>query len=152
MKIKDYKCKCGHNDFFFTDKGNQKGIYCSYCGKWVKWADKDEQNLTMKQDPCDDAISRESVIEWLKDKDIIKTKNQEENAKRELAELPSVQPTRPTGRWINLENTKYKGQVLPFWGRYGCSKCGGHGEGTFNYCPNCGAKMKAKEAKADDSN
>jgi len=49
MKIKDNKCRCGHNDFFFADKGNQKGIYCSYCGKWLKWADKDEQNLKMKQ-------------------------------------------------------------------------------------------------------
>ena len=49
MVIKDYKCKCGHNDFFFSDKGNQKGIYCSYCGKWYKWADKDEHNLTLKQ-------------------------------------------------------------------------------------------------------
>lgn len=50
MKIKDFKCKCGHNDFFFADKGSQKGIYCSYCGKWVKWADKNEQNLAMKQE------------------------------------------------------------------------------------------------------
>ena len=49
MTIKDYKCKCGHDDFFFADKGNQTGIYCSYCGKWLKWADKDEQNLRMKQ-------------------------------------------------------------------------------------------------------
>lgn len=32
-----------------------------------------------------DLISKEAVIEWLKDKDIIKTKNQEENARRELA-------------------------------------------------------------------
>lgn len=51
MKIKDYKCKCGRNDFFFADKDNQKGIYCSYCGKWLKWADKDERNLTLKQEP-----------------------------------------------------------------------------------------------------
>ena len=50
MKIKDYKCKCGHDDFFFADKGSQRGIYCSYCGKWLKWADKDEQNLSMKQE------------------------------------------------------------------------------------------------------
>lgn len=50
MTIKDYKCKCGHNDFFFADKGNQKGIYCSFCGKWLKWADKDEQNLRMNED------------------------------------------------------------------------------------------------------
>ena len=49
MKIKNYKCKCGSNDFFFADKGNQKGVYCSYCGKWLKWADKDEQNLTLKR-------------------------------------------------------------------------------------------------------
>lgn len=50
MIIKDYKCKCGHDDFFFADKGGQTGIYCSYCGKWLKWADKDEQNLRMKQE------------------------------------------------------------------------------------------------------
>lgn len=59
MKIKDFKCKCGHNDFFFADKGNQKGIYCSYCGKWLKWADKDEQNLVMKQEPILDKIRAE---------------------------------------------------------------------------------------------
>lgn len=47
----------------------------------------------LEQQPCEDAISRESVIEWLKDKDIIKTKNQEENARRELAELPSITPS-----------------------------------------------------------
>ena len=51
MKIKDYKCKCGHDDFFFADKGNQKGIYCTNCGKWLKWADKNEQNLAMMQEP-----------------------------------------------------------------------------------------------------
>ena len=56
MKIKDYKCKCGYNDFFFADKGNQKGIYCSYCGKWLKWADKDEQNLAMKQESVLDKV------------------------------------------------------------------------------------------------
>lgn len=59
MKIKDNKCKCGHDDFFFADKGNQKGIYCSYCGKWLKWADKDEQNLAMKQEPILDKIKAE---------------------------------------------------------------------------------------------
>ncbi len=59
MKIKDFVCKCGHNDFFFADKGNQKGIYCSYCGKWLKWADKDEQNLRMKQEPILDKIRAE---------------------------------------------------------------------------------------------
>lgn len=60
MRIKDNKCsKCGHDNFFFADKGNQTGIYCSYCGKWLKWADKDEQNLRMKQESVIDKIKAE---------------------------------------------------------------------------------------------
>lgn len=50
MKIKDYKCaKCGKDDFFFQRTSyNAKGIYCSYCGRWLKWAGKDEKNLMLK--------------------------------------------------------------------------------------------------------
>jgi hypothetical protein len=70
MKIKDYKCKCEHNDFFFADKGNQTGIYCSYCGKWLKWADKDEQNLRMKQEPTLDKI-RAEIVQLRKHNDYI---------------------------------------------------------------------------------
>lgn len=41
-----YQCsKCRNNDFGFMWKGNQLGIYCSKCGKWLKWADADERNL-----------------------------------------------------------------------------------------------------------
>ena len=45
MKIKDYKCECGHDDFFFKKVRIHIGIYCSYCGKWLKWADVNERNL-----------------------------------------------------------------------------------------------------------
>ena len=77
MKIKEYKCKCGHDNFFFADKENQTGIYCSYCGKWLKWADKDEQNLRMKQVSVIDKIRDEiiekfgncSICEWFEDYD-----------------------------------------------------------------------------------
>ncbi len=61
MKIKDYRCKCGHNDFFFATKGNQTGIYCSNCGKWLKWADKDEQNLALKTESTEKAIPLETL-------------------------------------------------------------------------------------------
>ena len=47
----------------------------------------------LEQQSCEDCISREDVIKWLKDKDIIKMNYQEENARRELAELPSITPT-----------------------------------------------------------
>lgn len=59
MRIKDYKCKCGCEAFFFSDNGNQKGIYCSRCGMWPKWADKNEQNLRMKQESVLDKIRAE---------------------------------------------------------------------------------------------
>ena len=52
MKIKDYVCKCGCNDFvIIPQKPATIGIYCTKCGKWLKWADKDEKNLmNLQQD------------------------------------------------------------------------------------------------------
>lgn len=49
----------------------------------------------------------------------------------EISLLPSAQPERKTGKWID-DN---------------CSVCGQyvyHGDAR-NYCPNCGAKMKGEE-------
>lgn len=49
-----YQCsKCRNIDFGFMWKGNQLGIYCSKCGKWLKWADKDEQNLYEMNKPVE---------------------------------------------------------------------------------------------------
>lgn len=46
MKIKDYKCTCKYTDFTFWEKDKSHlGIYCSKCGKWYKWADKNEKQL-----------------------------------------------------------------------------------------------------------
>lgn len=45
MKIKNYMCKCGCDDFFFIEKDTHIGIYCIKCGKWFKWASHDERNL-----------------------------------------------------------------------------------------------------------
>ena len=51
MKIKEFKCtNCESKDFFFADKGKKKGIYCSNCGRWIKWADKYERDLATKQE------------------------------------------------------------------------------------------------------
>lgn len=80
----------------------------------------------------------ESVIEWLKDKDIIKTKNQEENARRELAELPSVTPKQKAGKWIDVNSLESS-----LW--HACTECGETEFYATNYCPNCGAKMEVEE-------
>ena len=50
MKIKNYTCKCGCDDFFFIKKNTQIGIYCTKCGKWLKWASHDERSLSQLMD------------------------------------------------------------------------------------------------------
>lgn len=100
-----------------------------------------------EQQPCENCISREAVIEWLKDKDIIKMNYQEENAKRELAELPSVTPQPKIGKWIFHK---------PFdIGQGNCNECieCSYCRIWLNYdyydktpyCPICGAKMEVAE-------
>ena len=54
----DYHCKnCNGIDFGFLQKGAQLGIYCSRCGRWLKWADKDEQNLYEMNKPGQDNVA-----------------------------------------------------------------------------------------------
>ena len=38
MRIKNLKCKCGHDDITFVDAGKQRGIYCTHCGRHLKMA------------------------------------------------------------------------------------------------------------------
>lgn len=44
-----YTCaKCGCDDFDYMKKNrveNIIGLYCNKCGRWLKWASKDEKNL-----------------------------------------------------------------------------------------------------------
>lgn len=41
----EIKCKCGSTNVFLENKGSQVGIYCSECGKWIKWATKEEARV-----------------------------------------------------------------------------------------------------------
>lgn len=47
MKI--FECKCGSKDIFIKDSGNNKGLYCADCGKWMQWLGKDDLRLTERQ-------------------------------------------------------------------------------------------------------
>lgn len=44
--MKQFYCKkCGSMDVFIKENGSQTGLYCSDCGKWIKWLGKDELRL-----------------------------------------------------------------------------------------------------------
>lgn len=45
-KISGHICgKCGNDTFTRMDKGNNKGLYCTACGQWHTWMNKNLLNL-----------------------------------------------------------------------------------------------------------
>lgn len=97
----------------------------------------------LKQEPCEDAISRKKVI------DTIYRECSGENLdidfakvlllQRKIKDLQSVQPKVKTGHWIDTDN---------YYQRWKCSECGCHTrDAAPPFCPNCGAKMEGSEDK-----
>lgn len=102
----------------------------------------------LEQQPCDDAISCEAVIEWLKAKDIIKLSSQEETARKELKALPPVTPQQKYGKWIVVSDGYGESAYI-----CECSECKDtvwvykDADRKWNYCPSCGAKMQESEVR-----
>lgn len=48
MKI--FECgNCKSTEVFASVNGNNTGLYCADCGKWIKWLNKDELRLAERQ-------------------------------------------------------------------------------------------------------
>ena len=98
-----------------------------------------------------DLISRQAVFETIDDcnsdglKGIFCSYDDGERFKEYIKKLPSAQPERKKGKWINRSlNILY-----PEWERYTCSVCGEHSN-RYDYCPNCGAKMDEEKENTHD--
>lgn len=111
----------------------------------------------LEEDPCEDCISRQAVIERLKKEDkILYTPTGLNYLIRAIQELSSVKPQEPnTGHW---EYVQYDGN--PNIGNWHCSECNRIVSGAisavnpvyvYKYCPNCGAKMEA-ESEVQNAN
>ena len=87
---------------------------------------------TLEQQPCEDCISREAVLD--------KWKNTTLRGRTEFDQvimmMPPVTPQPKTGRWIFDE-------ILDK--HYYCSECKSMGVDYWDFCPNCGAKMEVSE-------
>lgn len=46
FNLNDMKCECGNDKFFFRRKNIHVGAYCSKCGRWLKWLNSSEQNIS----------------------------------------------------------------------------------------------------------
>ena len=59
--------------------------------------------------------------------------------KKHLLSLPSAD--RPSGEWQRVDEQPY---FRKHYHKVCCSICHKRGNEKYNYCPNCGAKMKAR--------
>ena len=70
-----YDCsKCGKIKGFIQKKGNNTGLFCDKCGKYIKWMNKDEIRLFEHENAVSDTeIMQDYVtLERLKPGDIVK--------------------------------------------------------------------------------
>ena len=80
-------------------------------------------------EPCEDAVSRQAVINIINKPVIIK-------AKEQIEALPSEQLERKKGKWEIYVISMLDGEGCR------CSECGFEGAPYWNYCPNCGADLR----------
>lgn len=87
----------------------------------------------LKAQPCEDAVSRESVLEVV---------NNPLNIKLDkiIEKLPPVTPKQRTGKWIPITNKNGTRIALR------CDACGESPKHAIesDFCPNCGAKMEGE--------
>ncbi len=104
------------------------------------WEDFEE---ALKQEPCEDCVSREQALLTLTGKNLSTKSTGELIAlfNKRIKALPPVKPAQRKGKW---ENKNTSGHQL-----YGkCSECGQEFvidawyTQKMRYCPNCGAKME----------
>lgn len=49
----EFRCKnCGSKNLEIEEKGNQTGLYCCDCGKWLKWITKEEKRVFNNKNGC----------------------------------------------------------------------------------------------------
>ena len=90
----------------------------------------DEIIKALEKESCEDAISRQSVLDYLK------YLHGEMSEEEFVKALPSVTPARPSGHWIDHSDEGY----------VECSNCGSatNCDGNIadlHFCFSCGAKM-----------
>ena len=86
----------------------------------------------LEKEPCEDAISRKSMLDYLK------YLHGEMSEEEFVKALPSVTPTRKKGKWIVLKD-EY-GDICEAI----CSCCEDNGNHKWKYCHNCGAEMESE--------
>ena len=99
----------------------------------------------LEQEPCEDCISRQAVIQIINNKlnpcTNIHACMEMSEIKEAVKDLEPVSPQRKTVRWVEVWDKDHL-VILA----YKCSECGiMMNIKTAHYCPNCGAKMRVNK-------
>ena len=101
----------------------------------------------------DDSISRQAAIDEIKGIYEWHDNVTKERIIEHFVRLPSVQPERPKGLWIETEedllDLKVNVKRCALCGATRPMKIFAKENYEFNFCPNCGADMKWKEHERD---
>lgn len=94
----------------------------------------------LEQQPNEDCVSRQAVLERINDWWGITSISGEPTLCDCIRDLPPVTPTRKKGEWVDIHDRE------EWYGdQYRCSLCGEVTIDNGLYCPNCGAKMEDEE-------
>lgn len=97
----------------------------------------------LEQQPCEDCISREAVLDYitklLSGYLYAEERERLEDLTTYIAEMSSVTPQRPKGRWIEQKDIHKHHYGWSF-----CSECGAFlmSSDGANFCSCCGSKME----------
>ena len=122
-------------NFFKEVEKKEVGTYCKLAIE------------ALEQQPCEDCISREAVLETIEDcnsdglKGIFCSYNDGERFKEYIKDLPSATPKEKTAAWVPIDAEPH--DICE------CNACGWllyyEDKTDYKYCPNCGAKMDEVE-------
>ena len=115
-----------------------------YIREWCPYDRQEEIIKVLEQGPCEDAISRQAVLDGIAI--IVKAKAKSDAQKSLMGRvlfftehLPPVNPQPETGYWV--ADVDRWGDIVTAVNGYRCDKCNTFNSDKDNYCPNCGAKM-----------
>lgn len=73
--MKEFECpKCKSHEVFMDKSGNNTGLYCAECGRWITWLNKDQIRLAERQIASNKGDALKDILEKLSESSLDEVK------------------------------------------------------------------------------